>query len=62
MPPRANRKSLGECDVALYCQRNLVERFCTIIKHFRAIATRDETTARHVLAGVHLVCALAWLT
>ena len=46
---------------ALYCERNLVERFFNIIKHFRAIATRYEKTARNFLAGVHLVCALAWL-
>jgi transposase len=45
----------------LCCERNLVERFFNIIKHFRAIATRYEQTARNVLAGVHLVCALAWL-
>jgi transposase len=31
------------------------------IKHFRAIATRYEKTARNFLAGLHLVCALAWL-
>jgi transposase len=35
--------------------------FTNIIKHFRAIATRYEKTARNFLAGVHLVCALAWL-
>src|ERR1700730_16002503 len=40
---------------------NLVERFFNIIKHFRAIATRYEKTARNFLAGLHLVCALAWL-
>ena len=56
---RANRKTPRECDFALYCERNLVERFFNIIKHFRAIATRYEKTARNVLAGVHLVCA--WL-
>jgi transposase len=42
-------------------ERNLVERFFNIIKHFRAIATRYEKTARNFLAGLHLVCALAWL-
>src|ERR1019366_9875690 len=41
--------------------RNLVERFFNIIKHFRAIATRYEKTARNFLAGLHLVCTLAWL-
>ena len=39
-----------------------MESFFNIIKHFlRAIATRYEKTARNLLAGVHLVCALAWL-
>jgi transposase len=58
IPPRANRKTPRECDFSLYCERNLVERFFNIIKHFRAIATRYEKTARNFLAGVHLVCAL----
>src|SRR5919107_5420317 len=61
IPPRANRKRPRECDFALYRERNLVERFFNNIKHFRAIATRYEKTARNFLAGVHLVCALAWL-
>ena len=38
-----------------------MERFFNIIKHFRAIATRYENTASNFLAGVHFVCALAWL-
>jgi transposase len=61
IPPRANRKTPRERDFARYCERNLVERFFSIIKHFRAIATRYEKTARNFLAGVHLVCGLAWL-
>jgi transposase len=60
IPPRANRKTPRERDFALYCERNLVERFFNVIKHFRAIATRYEKTTRNFLAGVHLVCALAW--
>jgi len=62
IPPKSNRKVKRDCDFALYCERNLVERFFCIIKHFRAIATRYEKTARNFLAGLHLVCALAWLT
>jgi transposase len=31
-----------DCVFALYCERNLVERFFCRIKHFRAIATRYE--------------------
>jgi transposase len=61
IPPKANRKAPRACDFALYCERNLVERFFFIIKHFRAIATRYEKTARNFLAGLHLVCALVWL-
>ncbi len=61
IPPKSNRKVQRDCDFALYCERNLVERFFCIIKHFRAIATRYEKTARNFLAGLHLVCAIAWL-
>jgi len=61
IPPKSNRKVQRDCDFALYCERNLVERFFCIIKHFRAVATRYEKTARNFLAGLHLVCALAWL-
>lgn len=61
IPPKSNRKVQRQCDFALYCERNLVERFFCTIKHFRAIATRYEKTARNFLAGLHLVCALAWL-
>ena len=61
IPPKSNRKVQRNCDFALYCERNLVERFFCIIKHYRAIATRYEKTAQNFLAGLHLVCALAWL-
>ena len=61
IPPKANRKIQRQCDFALYAERNLVERFFNFIKQFRAIATRYEKTARNFLAGLHLVCALAWL-
>jgi transposase len=61
IPLRANRTTPRECDVALSCERNLVKRCFAIIKRFRAISTRYEKTARNVLAGVHLICALAWL-
>ena len=61
IPPKANRKVQRECDFALYAERNLVERFFNFIKQFRGIATRYDKTARNFLAGLHLVCALAWL-
>jgi transposase len=46
---------------SLYAERDLVERFFNALKHYRDIATRYEKTARNFLAGLHLVCALAWL-
>jgi transposase len=61
IPPRSTRKTKRACDFALYAERNLVERFFNTIKHYRGIATRYEKTARNFLAGLHLVCALAWL-
>jgi transposase len=61
IPPKKNRTVKRDCDFALYRERNLVERFFCIIKNFRAIVTRYEKTAQNFLAGLHLVCALAWL-
>jgi len=52
IPPKANRNIKRECDFALYCERNLVERFFNLLKHFRAIATRYDK--RNFLAGVQL--------
>ena len=54
IPPKTNRKIDRECDFALYCERNLVERFFNQLKHFRAIATRYDKLARNFLAGVQL--------
>jgi transposase len=61
IPQQSTRKVKRACDFALYAERNLVERFFNAIKHYRGIATRYEKTARNFLAGLHLVCALAWL-
>jgi len=61
IPPKANRKSPRDCDFALYCERNLVERFFNKLKHFRAIATRYDKLARNFLAGIQLACAMILL-
>ena len=53
-PLKANCKIQRACDFALYCERNLVERFFNQLKHFRAIATRYDKLARNFLAGVQL--------
>ena len=61
IPPKANRKTPHDCDFALYCERNLVERFFNKLKHFRAVATRYDKLARNFLAGVHLASAIILL-
>ena len=61
IPPKANRKVKRDCDFALYCERNLVERFFNKIKHYRGIATRYDKLARNFLAGVHLASAIILL-
>jgi transposase len=47
IPPKDNRKIKRACDFALYCERNLVERFFNLLEHFRAIATRYDKIARN---------------
>jgi len=32
IPPKANRKMPRACDFALYCERNLIERFFNKLK------------------------------
>ena len=50
-----------ECDFALYCERNLIERFFNKIKRFRAIVTRYDKLARNYLAAVQLVATIILL-
>jgi transposase len=57
IPSHPRRAIPLPCDFALYCERNLVERFFNKLKHFRAIATRYDKLARNFLAGVHLASA-----
>ena len=57
IPSKSNRKTPRRCDFALYCERNLVERFFNTLKQFRAIATRYDKLAKTFLAGVQLACA-----
>lgn len=56
IPPRKTSPQVP-CDFALYCERNLVERFFLKIKHFRRIATRYEQTPRAFLSILCLVSA-----
>ena len=59
IPPRKTSPQVP-CDFALYCERNLVERFFLKIKHFRRIATRYDQTSRAFLSILCLVSAFIW--
>jgi len=59
IPPRKTSPQVP-CDYALYCERNLVERFFQKIKHFRRIATRYEQTPRAFLSMLAIVSAVIW--
>lgn len=59
IPPRKTSPQ-APCDHALYCERNLVERFFLKIKHFRWIATRYEQTPRAFPSIICLVSAFIW--
>jgi transposase len=61
IPSHPRRALPLPCDFALYCERNLVERFFNKLKHFRAIATRYDKLSRNFLAGVHLASAMILL-
>lgn len=61
IPPKANRIIKRLCDFALYCERNLVERFFNKIKHYRAIATRYAKKSRNYMAFIDLVSAMLWI-
>jgi transposase len=52
IPSKSIRKTPRPCDFALYCERNLIERFFNELKNFRAIATRYDKLAKTFLAGI----------
>jgi transposase len=59
IPPRKTSPQV-HCDCALYCERNLIERFFLKLKHFRCIATRYEQTPRAFMSMLSIVSAHIW--
>ncbi|MCL7430486.1 transposase, partial [Streptomyces sp. YS415] len=64
----ANRKKKGSRggrpvshDVALYKERNTVERLINRLKAWRGIATRYDKTPDSYLAGLQLRASMIWL-
>jgi len=58
---RPNRKVKRDCDFALYCERNLIERFFNKSSTIASLATRYDKLARNFLAAVQLVAAIILL-
>ena len=61
IPPKCNRTAPRSYDQHLYQARHLIENFFAKLKQFRAMATRDDKTARNFLAAIHLAAAVVWL-
>ncbi|MFX4222669.1 MAG: IS5 family transposase [Thalassobaculum sp.] len=59
--PMPNRKNIPAFSRFLYRYRNLVERFFSKLKHFRAVATRYEKHDANYLALVKLAAARIWM-
>ena len=59
--PMPNRVRLPAFSRFLYRYRNLVERFFSKLKHFRAVSTRYEKHAENYLALVKLASAGIWM-
>ena len=59
--PMPNRKNVPAFSRFLYRYRNLVERFFSKLKHFRAVATRYEKHDANYLALVKLAASRIWM-
>ena len=59
--PISRRVDVPSFSPFLYRYRNLVERFFSKLKHYRAIATRYEKHADNYLALVKLAASRIWL-
>ena len=59
--PMPNRVNVPPFSPWLYRYRNLVERFFSKLKHFRAIATRFEKHDANYLALVKLAASRIWM-
>ena len=59
--PMPSRKRRPAFSAFLYRYRNLVERFFSKLKHFRAVATRFEKHSENYLALVKLAAVKIWI-
>ena len=59
--PMPNRVEVPAFSPFLYRYRNLVERFFSKLKHFRAVATRYEKHAANYLGLIKLAASRIWM-
>jgi transposase len=59
--PMPNRVNVPRFNKRLYRKRNLVERFFSKLKQFRAVATRYDKRDDNYLASVKLASARIWM-
>lgn len=57
---KSNREWKPCLNKGLYRERNLVERFLSMLKHFRRVATRYDKLAQNFLAMVQLASVRLW--
>ncbi len=59
--PKSNRKIQYPYDQELYKARHLIEKFFRKLKHYRAVATHYDKTARYFLTAIYLAASFIWL-
>jgi transposase len=60
IPSTLSRRQPISYSMAIYRQRNLIERMFARLKDFRRIATRYDKLARNFLAGALIAAAIVW--
>jgi putative transposase len=61
IPPKRNRTIKRPYDVALYKERNIIERFFNKLKQFRRVATRYDKLLANFMGFVKLAAIAIWL-
>jgi len=58
IPPRPTAKIPRPCDIALYCESNLVESFFNKTQTFQGVAKRYDKLQETSIAGVQLASTM----
>ena len=61
IPSRKNAREPRQTDMALYKERNIVERFFGYLKQFRRVATRYDKHIQNYMGFVYIAAIKIWL-